>query len=312
MRFRKHLVRPAVLAAGATLLALPASAQTGFYDLDAGRPVRVEDAMVIDRYALEIEPVPARIERIDAGGYRYLVEPHLAFGVLPRTQIEIGAPFEYRDASTRNQGGLVGLELSGMHSFNNERQHLPAFALWAGVRLPVGALAASGARLAAKALVTRTFSAARLHLNAEYSSSSSASVCQPVNGGAACIPYDDGHVCFRVAPVDASCATETVAPAAVAATPVVGTTRGRWAAGLAADHAFPLRSLLLVAGAFVQRDARRGAPLDWTGEAGLRWQLGPRTTLDAGLGRHFSGSDRSWSVTSGFSYELSLARAGGR
>ncbi|HEX2779935.1 MAG TPA: hypothetical protein VHM30_10570 [Gemmatimonadaceae bacterium] len=297
---------------GSALLAHSAAAQTGFYDLDAGRPVRVEDAMVIDRYALELEPLPLRAERIDAGGYRYLVEPHIAFGILPRTQIEIGAPFEYRDAPTRNQGGLVGLELSGMHSFNNERQHLPAFALWAGVRLPVGALASSSARVAFKGLMTRSFAVARLHLNAEYTSSSAKSVCQPVAGGTACSPYDDGHVCFRLTPIDASCATESVASPVVAATPVVGTTRGRWAAGLAADHAFPLRSLILVAGTFIQRDARRGAPLDWTAEAGLRWQLAPRTALDAGVGRHFSGSDRSWSLTTGLSYELSVARAGGR
>jgi hypothetical protein len=322
------------------LLALPvfaatAHAQTGYYHLDASRPIRVEDASVVERYTLEIEAPSIRAERTTDGVYRYRAEPHISYGILPRTQIEVGAPMEYRDRPGDRQGGLVGISIAGMHSFNNESRFVPALALWAGARLPVGALSPNGTRVGVKGIATRSLSFGRVHFNAEYSTALKTSTCTPTIDAPCAAPppdqFQDTGNCFKLSPADFSCAaashvagagapvlrvfggsgTAVAAPDAsiargAAAAAVGPAPRGRWAGGVAVDHAFPFRSVLLAVGAFVEHDARSGAPMEWTGEAGGRWQLSPRTVFDGGVGRHFTGSDQSWFLTAGLSFELGV------
>jgi hypothetical protein len=305
---------PALLALVA--LSAPAAAQTGYYHLDASRPIRVEDASVVERYTLEIEAPSIRAERTTDGVYRYRTEPHVSYGILPRTQVEIGAPMEYRDTPVDRQGGIVGISLAGMHNFNNESRLVPALALWAGIRLPVGSLAPSGARVGVKGIATRSLSYGRVHVNAEYSTSWKTSTCTATSG-VTCAPqpppdqFQDTGNCFKISPASFSCAAPsdvgeiTTSQSAAAATPTVPV-RGRWAGGIAVDHAFALHSFLIAAGAFVEHDARAGALTEWTAEAGVRWQLGPRTVFDGGVGRHFTGADRSYFLMSGLSFELGV------
>jgi hypothetical protein len=298
-------------------------AQTDYYHLDASRPIRIEDASVVERFALEVEAPSIRAERTTDGVYRYRTEPHVSFGILPRTQIEIGAPMEYRDAPGRSFGGLVGISIAGMHNFNNESRFIPALALWGGVRLPVGALSSSSTRVGVKGIATHSFSAGRMHVNVEYSTAFKKSQCTPTPD-VACIPpppdqFTDTGNCFKISPADFSCAAPP--PNGDVSTPslhVLGgessaaavtsntNTRGRWAGGVAFDHAFPMRSILLAAGAFIEKDARVGSLMEWTAEGGARWQLAPRMVLDGGIGRHFTGSDQSWFVMTGLSFELSV------
>src|SRR5688572_25020887 len=88
-----------VIAGAAVLVATtPAAAQTDYYNTDAGRPLQIEDAYAVERRAFEIQVAPLRLERSRDGVYNWGVEPELAFGVLPRTQIEIGFPFAFIDA----------------------------------------------------------------------------------------------------------------------------------------------------------------------------------------------------------------------
>lgn len=304
------------------LVATPAAAQTDYYHLDASRPIRIEDASVVERYALEIEAPSIRAERTTDGVYRYRSEPHVSFGILPRTQIELGAPMEYRDAPGRSFGGLVGVSIAGMHNFNNESRFVPALALWAGVRLPIGALSSSTTRIGAKGIATRSFSGGRLHVNAEYSTAFKTSTCTSTPDVTCAQPppdqFTDTGNCFKISSADFSCAAMptskqaatpsfSVAGGSAAAAAVAGATpRGRWAGGVAVDHAFALRSLLVAAGAFIEHDARAGAPIEWTAEAGARLQLAPRTVLDGGVGRHFTGSDQSWFIMTGLSFELGV------
>jgi hypothetical protein len=320
---------PNAIAAALSLVALaalsrPAAAQTGYYHLDASRPIRVEDASVVERFTLEIEAPSLRAERTTDGVYRYRTEPHVSYGILPRTQVEIGAPMEYRDTPNDRQGGIVGISLAGMHNFNNESRLVPALALWAGIRLPVGALATKGARIGVKGIATRSLSLGRVHLNAEYSTAMKTSSCTPTPG-VTCAPqpppdqFQDTGNCFKISPANFSCAAPSVADgitdsptlrvlgtaSAAAATSTVPV-RGRWAGGIAVDHAFALHSFLVAAGAFVEHDARAGALTEWTAEAGARWQLGPRTVFDGGVGRHFTGADQSYFVVSGLSFELGV------
>ena len=296
-----------MLVLAVSIVPCGATAQTAYYDLDAGRPVRIDDANVVERYALELEPAPVRAEWLAGGRSRFRVSPHLAFGILPRTQVEASLPLERRDLGAGTESGAAGLELSAMHSFNNERQYRPAFALWIGARLPVGALAASGTRVGARGIMTQTFGFGRVHVNGEYSTTNKSSPCQPAPGTTACSPVNDGHLCSSGDRGDVLRPETTSCMASVGSAPPpspISAPRGRWGLGVAGDHTLPLRSLLLVGGVFVQRDAREGSPDDWTAETGLRWQLSPGSVFDLGIGRHFTGADRSFTVSTGLAFQM--------
>ncbi|HKG95420.1 MAG TPA: hypothetical protein VKA84_26100, partial [Gemmatimonadaceae bacterium] len=158
----------ALLPLAAAMIVAPAAAQTDYYNTDAGRPVRVEDASVIERYAFDLEPFPVAMQRTSTNVYRYKVEPHVGYGVLPMTQIELGAPLVVIDRGARRQAALAGLEVAAMHGFNIESRRLPAFAIDVDVLAPVGGLAPARPRVSVKGIATRTYRPARVHLNAEY------------------------------------------------------------------------------------------------------------------------------------------------
>jgi hypothetical protein len=253
------------LAAAALALAAPARAQTDYYNTDAGRPLRVEDAAPVERHAFELQLAPVRLERSGGGVYTWEVEPELAYGVLPRTQLEVGFPLVVVDAGGDAQvEGLAGIAVAALHNLNVETRTLPAFAVAAEVLLPVGGLAPAETYATAKAIATRTFTFARFHLNGAYT--------------------------FGPEPEAGEEAGEA----------------SRWMAGLAVDRAFPLRSLLVTAGAFAEQPLEEDAELRWTAEAGLRYQLSPQFNVDAGVGRVLTGDEQGWHVTFGAAYAFAL------
>ncbi|MBV9880908.1 MAG: hypothetical protein JO180_10460 [Gemmatirosa sp.] len=160
-------VRLRALALLASVVPAYARAQTDYYDTDAGRPVRIEDASAIPRRAFELQAAPLRLERAAHGVYRWGLEPEIAYGVLPRTQLEIGAPLVYVDARPgRHLAGLAGVDVSLLHALNVETR-LPALAVRADVLLPAGPLGPDRARPSVTGLLTRTFRAVRVHANAQ-------------------------------------------------------------------------------------------------------------------------------------------------
>jgi hypothetical protein len=152
------------LAAGA----LPAAAQTDYYNTDKGRPVRIEDAAPVERYAFELQLAPLRMEREGGGEYTWEVAPELAYGIFPRTQLEVGFPIAYVDGVDDNHAGLAGIEVAALHNLNIETRTLPAFAVAAEVLLPVGSLAPERTYTSLKGIATRTLSWARFHVNGQY------------------------------------------------------------------------------------------------------------------------------------------------
>ena len=156
------------LIAAVILSAAPVAAQTDYYNTDTGRPLQIEDAYPLERRAFEIQAAPLRLERARGGLYHWGIEPEIAFGILPRTQIELGAPLAFIDGGPGiKQSGLAGLELSALHNLNVETA-IPALAIGAGVLLPVGGLGPDEAYASVKGLMTRTFTWARFHVNGEY------------------------------------------------------------------------------------------------------------------------------------------------
>lgn len=157
------------LALSALLLAAPswALAQTDYYNTDAGRPIRVEDAYPVERRAFELQLAPLRLER-SRGTYSWGVEPEAAFGILPRTHVEIGFPVALIDSPLAGTSvGLAGIELSMLHNLNIETA-IPALAIVADVVLPAGGFAPDKAYPSVKGIATKTFSWMRFHANGQY------------------------------------------------------------------------------------------------------------------------------------------------
>ena len=269
----------AALAAAALAIPLAASqaaAQTDYYNPDAGRPITVEDAYPIERRALEIQVAPLRLERARGGVYTWGIEPELAVGILPRTQVEIGFPVVYTDlGGGARSTGLAGVELAALHNLNVETS-IPALAVGAEVLLPAGALGPERTYASVKGIATKTFTWARFHVNGGYT-------------------FGDDP------------AARTTAPAGDEEPHAGHGELSRWTAGLAVARTFPLQSLLLTAELvarepFFQDDADG---LAWDTAAGARYQLSPRVAVDGGAGYRLTG-DQGWFVTFGAAVSVGL------
>ena len=248
-----------------------ASAQTDYYNTDAGRPLTVEDAAALERYAFELQLAPLRLDRVSRGVYRWTVEPEIAYGIGPRTQVEIGVPLTYVDAERRSTG-LSGVELSMLHSLNNETR-LPALAVSGTVLLPVGGLAPDEAVFSAKGILTRTFHWARIHLNGQYSSGSDNEASEPA------VPENGPD------------------PAAHE--------ESQWLAGISMDRAYPLLSTL-VGIELVAAGSRASSDVVWSTAMGVRRQLSPSFNVDAGIGRRVAGPGNGWFFTFGLAHAFAI------
>ncbi|MDR0787722.1 MAG: hypothetical protein LBG44_07635 [Gemmatimonadota bacterium] len=271
--FHKNRVRTYLVVMGITLAApTVGQGQTDYYNTGSGRPIRVEDAHPVERFALEIGFAPLSIERSSGGLWRTTVEPGIAYGILPRTDFEISVPLVLRGGAGReNRGGLAGLDLGFLHNLNTETLRAPAFAITGGMLLPVGDEAPEDFLSSIGGIVTRSFLPGRLHLNANYTFA--------LNAGAAGLRELSGE-------------------------------HSRWFVGAGVDHAFPLRSMMLVGDVFVERLLRPESapelPLRWTAETGVRYQLDPHFTLDTGVGRRLNGEDQAWFFTAGLARVLGV------
>jgi len=280
----------------AVCAALPAqlAAQTDYYNTDLGRPLQIEDYLALERYGLELQAAPLRVERGRGGVYQWGIEPELAYGVLPRTQIEVGLPLAYLDAGPLGRRtGLAGVDVQLFHQLNAETA-IPGLALAANVLLPAGGLGPDRAYPSVKAIATRTLSWARFHANAE------------VTFGRR-LPSDDGG---------APGAGQGVAPGGTGQVGAGAVELARWTAGVAADRTLPLRSLLVGGEVYARQPLALGERVEWASTVGVRYQYSPRLALDGGVGHRLSGENRGWYATFGSAYAFGLPfliprRAGG-
>jgi hypothetical protein len=267
----RSLIQPVLFALGVAALApAPLCAQTDYYNTDRGRPVQIEDAYVAERYAMELKLAPVRLERERGGVYNWGVDPEIAYGVLPRTQVEIGLPFVYRDSGTQRQSGIAGLELSVMHNLNAETEGWPALGVRGDLLVPVGNLAPKRAYPSITGIATRTQTWGRVHVNATFTAGSS---------------------------LDPATRQLDVGPAEVS----------RWLIGAAVDKTYPLRSTLITAEFFGRKPMIDGVGVNYDTGVGVRHQVSPTLALDAGLGRRLNGDAQGWYVTFGSAYAFGVA-----
>lgn len=264
-----------------------AAAQTDFYNTDAGRPMQVEDATPVERGAFELQVAPLRLERLRGASYQWGVEPELAWGMAARTQLELGVPIAWLDRGADGSLGVAGADLALLHQLNVESQRLPSFGVSAAVLLPVGSLAAEGTAFAtAKGIATRTFGWGRLHANGQVTRAMGGNRRLTTSTG---VDYDEGPSLPSGAEVS------------------------RWAAGVAADHTWPLRALLASVELYAREPfahEEEGVPssteIEWSAAAGARLQVDPRWAMDGGFGNRFTGDDRGWFVTFGAAVTLGM------
>jgi hypothetical protein len=252
----------------AAVLPARAAAQTDYYNTDAGRPITIEDAYAIERRAVELQVAPLRLERARGGIYQWGLEPEIAVGLLPRTQVEVGFPLAYVDAGAAGHAaGLAGIDVSVLHNLNVETS-IPALGVAAHVLVPAGGLGPERAYPSVKAIATKTFTWARFHLNGQYT----------FGDGLTADDTTGGH----------------------------GSELSQWLTGVAVDRTFPLRSLLVTGEVFARQPLRDAEAVEWNTAAGLRYQLSPRVAGDLGGGYRLTGEDKGWFVTFGAAVAVGL------
>ena len=300
------------------LIARRATGQSSFYNLDSGRPTRVEDALPTPWRELEIQVLPFRAEWLGDGTQRQRFEPKISYGVLPLTEIELRLPV----VRTQSPGfpetiGVASAGVGALHAFNVETQW-PALAVAGEAVLPVGSLSATTASYSLKALVTKTLTFGRIQVNAGGGTWSirvprPGPVVVPNQcgdpGQPVCIPPD--VACTVASPpsgAPTSLACNSAADAALATRLVTGqpSTGAHWTASLGFDHTFPLASTLIAASLSVDRFVDLYPLDDWTAEIGVRRQLTPQVVADLGVGRRFAGTTQATTVTAGVSYAMPL------
>lgn len=258
------------------------------------------------RQAIELDLAPATVALFSGGLTRVTLEPALSYGILPRAEIELLAPFIFRERGATPSHGLTQFGLGAMYNFNNESTWLPAFAVRGEVAFPAAGATTTGTLFEGRAMATRTLGAFRVHANVTYSSYHVASAPAPAPGCTVNCPAPPPPIpdipCGVVA--DDIGSQQTAPPAASSPTQSSGNVIS---AGLALDRTFPLASWLVVGDIVVSRySGGPPRPDDWTLELGFRKQLSPRFVLDAGVGRLFSGLRPAWLVTLGTSYTFAL------
>lgn len=314
------VARAVSFACAALLLcSRPLAGQTGYYNLDSGRPMRIEDAIPTELREIELQFLPLRGERVSDGTERFRLEPKIAYGLLPRTEVEVRVPLmDVRVPNSSESVGVASIAIGALHAFDVETGMIPAFAVAAELVAPAGSLSAPIGSYSVKGLLTKTLPFGRVHLNAgggtwsarvPTSSSTAGTLCGNAPGVPPCMIPD---VPCNVAPTTNSGMSPSYFCAPAAATEAAAVSGGppssgaHWTAGIAFDHTLPMISTLFAADLVVDRFARLYPLDDWTAELGVRHQLTPELIADAGVARRFAGTTQSTSVVLGISYAAPL------
>jgi hypothetical protein len=263
-----------------------------------------------------------RGEWLGDGTQRVRIEPKLAYGVLPMTEIELRLPIaSVQGPNSRSVTGIASAAIGALHAFNVETRW-PALALAAEAVLPVGSLSAPTGSYSAKGLLSKTFPFARIHLNVAggtwsarpppAASAPGGTLCGNAPGVPPCLIPDvpcDLVPGARGSPGPSfACAAEASAEHASAAAGTQRFTGAHWSAALGIDHTLPLISTLVGADIVVDRFTGLYPLDDWTAEIGVRRQVSPQLVADFGVGRRFAGTTQSTTISAGLTFATPLQR----
>lgn len=233
------------------------------------RPLTVEDATPLPRQQLEFYLSSISFTGGD-GPSIWSAVPGLAYGLAPRTQVDVRLPLVYpREGGER---GVAGGELSVIYALNVETQSLPALALRGGVFAPVGGASTANGHEWLRGIVTKRMFGGRGHINYQYTFGDEASVPPaPVD----LARWSTGLSFDRLFPVKGI----LVSAEAVARQPIVDSVDPYWTAGAGARYQLTGRTVV---------EASISRALDgsnaWSASAGLGWSRVVAGLLP-GLGR---------------------------
>jgi hypothetical protein len=325
-------VGPSFVAVLLCALGKSADAQTQYFNLDAGRPGRVEDAVPTPLYSLDIDPSSLAYERLSGGTSRFSAEPRFSYGAWPFTELELRIPIVRVDpprvSGAAATTGIGGVGVGILHAFNVETASLPAVAVSAEWLAPAGSLVGPVGSYSLKLLATKTTWMGRWHLNLAGGTYSvrAGSAAADTNCSTLISVRLAGTPCSNLPPIviDTPCslAPPVAGPSRFcmpppeqidsAPRPPAGITGRHWFGGIGYDHAFGLSSTMVTADLFAERFVGLYAKPNITCETGVRRQVTPIVAVDAGGAWRFSGALHSVSFTVGASYELATRPLFGR
>lgn len=145
-----------------------ARAQAEYRNLDAGRPIAVEDAQPTEFRAIEIQFGIPRFSRERRGHWSFSLERELKFGL--GKDLQFGYSSEL--VSARSPGNTVfaarDSQLHLLYNFNQETRRRPAIAIRPEVAIRGGGLGSQHEHGALKLIISKTIHRNRLHLNGSY------------------------------------------------------------------------------------------------------------------------------------------------
>ncbi|MDX2193429.1 MAG: hypothetical protein NW201_08735 [Gemmatimonadales bacterium] len=157
------------LAAGLACLATPAAAQKDYRNLDDDRPLLTEDALPIERGALELM-LPLRADRSRGAAAQVAAFPELMWGAFRGGHLGLKLPLVTAESpASLRRWGPASAELLAFANLRGESATLPALSVRADVGVPLGGVV-GGRRVTAqlKGIATRSLGASRVHVNAAW------------------------------------------------------------------------------------------------------------------------------------------------
>ena len=186
---------PAILFAVASAALTPgAAAQTGYANTNELRPLNLEDAVAIERYALDLSLAPLSFAEGSPGSI-WSVHPGFTYGLLKRGQLDLALPVTF----DREGEAAVAIDGSMLYALNVENGGRPAFALRGKALIPLGG-ATEDLLWSMKGVATRSFRWGRAHVNYEHAFGE-AGIASGLRGGAPSDRWTAGLALDRTLPL---------------------------------------------------------------------------------------------------------------
>lgn len=158
----------------------PAWGQADYRNLDASRPIAVEDAQPVEFRAMEFQFTVPRFTRERRGHWHYGFETEFKWGLFKDTQVGVTTETVVaRDASDTIVSSR-DVQIHALYNFNQETRRLPAIAIRPELIVGTGGLGSRHEHGSLKLIVSKTIHRNRLHFNGSYAVGSTE---QPGRGG---------------------------------------------------------------------------------------------------------------------------------
>jgi len=194
-----RLAAPLVIALASTItLPPPASAQADYRNLDAGRPIAVEDAQPLEFRALEFQFGIPRFSRERSGHWLYAFELEFKWGIFKDTHFGISSEFVVAHGAGRTVSSFADTQLHLLYNFNEETPRFPAIAIRPELTVPTGGFSSGDVHGSLKLIASKTFGHNRIHFNGSWTAGPTAT---PGRGGELVTRYFYGLAYERTLPL---------------------------------------------------------------------------------------------------------------